>query len=175
MESIDLLNRTILSDGTVICQQSAMIEMLYSADNINGIFCDSLDDQTEWQAAARICDSQQQGPIYTSGAAYSNIQWQDYWFTPASYASIDVVEFCRSRCCSPEQHHRINEELAEIARRNMIPLIQHLIYCVDVWRANNIVWGVGRGSSVSSLVLHLIGINRINPLEYGLDFREWLK
>ena len=36
-------------------------------------------------------------------------------------------------------------------------------YLVDTMRNNNIVWGVGRGSSVGSFVLYKIGINRINP------------
>jgi DNA polymerase III alpha subunit len=42
-------------------------------------------------------------------------------------------------------------------------------------RHNKIVWGVGRGSSVSSYILFLIGIHKINSLKYGLDIREFLK
>jgi DNA polymerase III alpha subunit len=57
----------------------------------------------------------------------------------------------------------------------MVSIMRHLIYCVDAWRQNGVVWGVGRGSSVCSFVLHLIGINRINPIEHGLDIGEWLK
>ena len=37
------------------------------------------------------------------------------------------------------------------------------------------IWGVGRGSSVSSYVLFLIGINRIDPLKFDLDVSEFLK
>jgi DNA polymerase III alpha subunit len=42
-------------------------------------------------------------------------------------------------------------------------------------RNNNIVWGVGRGSCVSSFVLFLIGIHKINPIYYDLDVSEFLK
>jgi DNA polymerase III alpha subunit len=42
-------------------------------------------------------------------------------------------------------------------------------------RKNNILWGVGRGSSVASFVLYLIGIHRINSLFYNLPIEEFLK
>ena len=42
----------------------------------------------------------------------------------------------------------------------------------DFMRENNIVWGVGRGSSVASYVLYLIGVHRIDPTQYGPDWRE---
>ena len=57
----------------------------------------------------------------------------------------------------------------------MLPVLRHLVYMVDHFRREGITWGVGRGSSVSSFVLYLIGINRINPLEFGLDIKEFLK
>ena len=69
----------------------------------------------------------------------------------------------------------MSEELAEFKKRNMYPLLQFLVYLVDFMRENNIVWGVGRGSSVASYVLYAIGIHKINPIQYGLDWREFLR
>ena len=57
----------------------------------------------------------------------------------------------------------------------LLPVLQFLIYFVDTLRANNVVWGVGRGSSVSSFCLFLIGVHKINPLLYNLDYREFLR
>jgi DNA polymerase III alpha subunit len=42
-------------------------------------------------------------------------------------------------------------------------------------RSNNIVWGVGRGSSVASYVLYLLGVHKVDSIKYGLDIREFLK
>jgi DNA polymerase III alpha subunit len=42
-------------------------------------------------------------------------------------------------------------------------------------KENKIVWGVGRGSSVASYVLYLIGVHRIDSIKYDLDIREFLK
>jgi len=50
-----------------------------------------------------------------------------------------------------------------------------MIYLVDFMRENEIVWGVGRGSSVASYVLYLIGVHRIDSIKFGLDWREFLR
>jgi len=50
-----------------------------------------------------------------------------------------------------------------------------MFYLVDFMRENKIVWGVGRGSSTASFVLYLIGIHKINPIQFQLDWREFLR
>ena len=46
---------------------------------------------------------------------------------------------------------------------------------VDIMRKNNVVWGVGRGLSVASYVLYLIGVHKIDSLYYDLDIEEFLR
>jgi DNA polymerase III alpha subunit len=48
-------------------------------------------------------------------------------------------------------------------------------YIVDTLRANNVVWGVGRGSSVASYVLHIIGVHKIDPIKYNIPIEEFFK
>ena len=79
------------------------------------------------------------------------------------------------RCATDEQRIRVCDEYQLFNDRRMIPVLRHLIYMVDHLRSQNVVWGVGRGSSVSSYVLFLIGINRIDPLKFDLDVSEFLK
>ena len=69
----------------------------------------------------------------------------------------------------------MNEELAEFERREMFDLLRYMIYLVDFMRENNIIWGVGRGSSVASYVLYLIGVHKIDSIKYNLDWREFLR
>ena len=57
----------------------------------------------------------------------------------------------------------------------MYNLLRYMCYLVDFMRENNIVWGVGRGSSVSSYVLFLIGIHKVNSIQYDLDYKEFLR
>ena len=57
----------------------------------------------------------------------------------------------------------------------MIDLLCYLKYLVDTMREHNIVWGVGRGSSVASYCLYLLGVHKIDSIKYELDIREFLK
>ena len=54
-------------------------------------------------------------------------------------------------------------------------VLQFLKYMVDTLRENNIVWGVGRGSSVASYVLYLLGVHKVNSIKYDLDPTEFLR
>ena len=172
---IDLGNRVVLDDGTVICTSDAIMEMLYSGREIDGVLCDRVEDQTEWERASRACDSVWKGPVHAQGPCYHGVDWYQHWLTPEPYASINLRKWCMDRCNNDGEIERANLEIDEFESRGMISIMRHLIYCVDTWRKNGVVWGVGRGSSVCSFVLHLIGINRINPIEHGLDMGEWLK
>lgn len=100
---------------------------------------------------------------------------QSIWFMPDEYKNLDIVQWALDQCANEEETARVSEELAEFQARNMTPLLQWLKYLVDTCRNNNIVWGVGRGSSVSSFVLFLIGVHKIDPIKYNLDWRDFLR
>jgi DNA polymerase III alpha subunit len=65
--------------------------------------------------------------------------------------------------------------LIEFSSRDMFMVLRWLKYFVDTMRKNNLIWGVGRGSSVSSYVLFLLEIHKIDSLRYDLDIKEFLK
>jgi DNA polymerase III alpha subunit len=101
----------------------------------------------------------------------NQLQWQ----MPAEYYEIDIAKWVLDQCKTEEELQRAGDELIKFHDRNMFPLLKYLKYLVDTMRRNNIVWGVGRGSSVASYVLYLIGIHRINSLFYELSVDEFLK
>ena len=74
-----------------------------------------------------------------------------------------------------ENYERVIAELQLFRQHNMIDLLRYLKYLVDTMRENNIVWGVGRGSSVASYVLYLLGVHRIDSMYYELDPAEFLR
>ena len=99
---------------------------------------------------------------------------KDHWFIPLEYQNMDIEEFLVSQC--PEQNYsRLVKELELFRQNNMIPVLKTMKYIVDTLRDNNIVWGVGRGSSVASYVLHLIGIHKIDSVKYNLPIDEFFK
>ena len=66
-------------------------------------------------------------------------------------------------------------EFDEFKKRGMLPMLKFLVYMVNELKRHNILWGVGRGSSVSSYILYLIGIHRIDSVKYNLDYKEFLR
>jgi DNA polymerase III alpha subunit len=97
------------------------------------------------------------------------------WFMPEEYKNFDIAKWVLEQCKTDEELQRAGEELIMFQERDMFVLLQYLKYLVDTMRKHNIVWGVGRGSSIASFVLYLIGIHRINSLYYQLSINEFLK
>ena len=97
------------------------------------------------------------------------------WHMPQEYHDLDMLKYLLERCGSDEEHKRVEEEYKLFEQKGFTKVLQFLVYLIDTLRRNNIVWGVGRGSSVSSFCLFLIGVHKINPLLYDLDYREFLR
>lgn len=171
----DLKGRTVRIDGSVVNTNRALTEILYSGRDLSGCIIDDVDEAERFKIANILCDTDIPAPIFSKDLIYDNITWRNHWFTPEPYASINLLEWCLAKCSDQNEEDRVKIEIDEFEKRGMVPAIKHMIYCVDTWRQHKIVWGVGRGSSVSSFVLYLIGITRLNPLKYNLDIAEWLK
>lgn len=96
------------------------------------------------------------------------------WFMPDEYKSMDIEGFLVS-ICPEENYQRLVDELDAYKERNMLDLLRWLKYLVDTMDREGIIWGVGRGSSVASYVLYLLGVHIIDPVKYNLDWREFLR
>jgi DNA polymerase III alpha subunit len=95
---------------------------------------------------------------------------------PDEYKSLDIESWLLEQTPPWDpQHTRVTEELAAFKERNMLDLLRWLKYFVDTMRKNNVIWGVGRGSSVASYVLFLIGVHKIDSIKYNLDWQEFLR
>jgi DNA polymerase III alpha subunit len=101
---------------------------------------------------------------------------QATWWMPQEYKDLDIVSHILDLCGGDDAKlQRVGEELLLYVERDLIPLLQYLKYIVDTMRVNKVVWGVGRGSSVSSYVLYLLGVHRIDSMYYDLDIKDFLK
>jgi DNA polymerase III alpha subunit len=96
------------------------------------------------------------------------------WFIPHDYYP-NLVEFLYGSCTTDEQRDRVSQELELFINNGMYDILHAMKYIVDTLRENNIVWGVGRGSSVASYVLHLIGVHKIDSIKYSIPIEEFFK
>jgi len=100
---------------------------------------------------------------------------QRTWFIPDSYKNFDVAKHVLDLCKDEEELQRAGEELLEYAKRDLLSLLVYIKYLVDSMRNANIVWGIGRGSSVASFVLYKLELHRINSIEHELNFYEFMR
>jgi len=100
---------------------------------------------------------------------------QNTWHMPDEYKNLDIAEYILGLCDSDAKLQRCGQELLLFQERNLFDLLRYLKYLVDTLRTNNMIWGVGRGSSVASYVLYLLGVHRIDSMFYDLDPNEFLR
>jgi len=100
---------------------------------------------------------------------------QNNWHMPDEYKTLDIAQHILDLCKTAPELQRVGEELLLYQERDLFNLLRYLKYFVDTMRANKVVWGLGRGSSVASYVLYLLGVHKVNSLYYDLPIEEFLK
>ena len=101
---------------------------------------------------------------------------------PQHYKELDVTKYIHDKFISSSgsdltagEIARLETELEMFKDRGLFPVLQLMIYIVDTMRKHKLVWGVGRGSSVSSYLLYILGVHKVNSHKYRLDITELLK
>lgn len=76
---------------------------------------------------------------------------------------------------SPELKNRLNEEFDHIKSHGLSNNMLLLWNIAQFVRKNKISVGVGRGEMITSLVAYILGITRINPLDYKMRFQGFAR
>jgi len=165
--------------GDVSASSNEIFDSLYQGkiESLDNLYVDS--KTAEKFNAAKKINADYFTKLLTEVEHHLNIEEfdkenQSKWFMPDDYCP-NLVEYLYGCCSNKEQTDRVSIELELFIQHNMIELLYFLKYLVDKMRENNIVWGVGRGSSVASYILFLIGVHKIDSIKYKLDIREFLK
>lgn len=159
--------------GNPIFEEADLFELLYQDQDISSfkekIYTEGLEEFSK--NSGIIFRNNTTNTLTTEEFDLDN---QKNWSMPEDYKKLDIEGYLVNVC--PKEHYeRLIQELREFRARNMLDLLKWLKYFVDTARKENIVWGVGRGSSVSSYVLFLIGVHKIDSIKYKLDFKEFMR
>ena len=100
---------------------------------------------------------------------------QSNWHMPEEYKTLDIAQYILDLCTTDAELQRCGHELILFQERDLFNLLRYLKYFVDTMRRNSVVWGLGRGSSVASYVLYLLGVHKVDSLYYELGIEEFLK
>jgi len=144
------------------------IELLYRGDAIHNIAFETIEQFNKFSTELEL------EPITDKSLISKDFN------IPQHYKELDVETYIRNKIpqsgdSDSSVNARVEQELAMYKERGLYPILQLLIYIIDTMRKNNLVWGVGRGSSVSSYLLYLIGVHKIDSYKYKLDIKEFLK
>ncbi len=168
-----------------------LVDMIYSGhiDKCHVVLCDPNDDVYKFNEAMReegLTELTTYIPLDVDEKTFDGV-CQGEWFMTDEYKQLNVLNWLEAKLMEKmqttstatvhlsKQWARVNKEFEEYKKRDMLHLLQYMIYLVDFMRKNNIVWGVGRGSSVASYVLYLIGVHKIDSIHFALDYQEFLR
>jgi len=165
--------------GQILRTEQEVIDLLYQNPELD-IKSINVDAQSvdRFNLSANLCEVDaclKHLESITDNIAEFDRKNQQDWFVPAEYKNFKIVEFLLDKTENEEQYSRVVQELDLYVQYDMFDLLIYLKYLVDTLRSQNIVWGVGRGSSVASYCLYLIGVHKVNSMQYNLDIHEFLK
>lgn len=180
-----LRDRIVWYDGDITVSSNTVADWLTNNKELKGIYVDTINSQIE-QYNKFVPKEQQITRKQTVRDVNLN------WNIPKEYANLDVKEHIIERLHQECEHnnynvgkiidyeasvriHRVAQEIKLFEQYNMIDILRVLIYIINTLHQKNIVWGVGRGSSVSSYVLYLIGVHDVDSVQYGLDIHDFLR
>ena len=167
--------------GEQIYSEDDVCDLLMQAQDMSSIKNMLVDKTVDLETAASILENVPVFIRYDEMAANAvsreefDHRCQTTWFMPDEYKALDIAEHVVGLCKTDAELQRVGQELLLYQERNLFDLLRYLKYLVDLMRTNNLIWGVGRGSSVASYVLYLLGVHRIDSMYYDLDPTEFLR
>jgi DNA polymerase III alpha subunit len=174
-----MIEREIDDWGRVIVKADSLVDLLlqgYDMKSLTIVDSPAIEEYNKWckyYDKPECAFAVEQPPACTPEEEHESRA--STWFISDEIQRINVREFLLSMCQEDACRDRVNEEMDLFEERKLEPLLQLMIYLVDHFRERKVVWGVGRGSSVASYVLFLIGVHKINSMAYGLDVHDFLK
>ena len=167
------------SYGELIVDENDLFDLLYTNPDLD-LTKFQVQDPTLFNRAVKTLHAEIDKLDTYKSVDYANIeafdrQQQNRWAMPDDYKNLDIAQHILALCQTDAELQRVGEELLLYQERNLFDLLRFMKYLVDTLRKNNIVWGVGRGSSVASYVLFLLGVHKIDSMYYDLDIAEFLK
>ena len=123
----------------------------------------SREAEVHWEAARDESESEHDARCRTD------------WFMPPEWANLDVEAHVLEKCRTKKERRRVRKEMAMFRERDMLRVLRFIAFFVDrTERAGHFI-GVGRGSSVASYVLFLLGVHKVDSIAHDLPIGEFLR
>ncbi len=175
-----LKDRTLWYDGDSTVSEEFITEVISRGQSTEGLFVPEMTANIE-QYNKLVSPDQRIG--IKTAVVKANLEFT----IPDEFLKLDVAEYIADKLTLELKSHnftpierakratRTLSELALYQNLGLTNVLKTLIYIINTLQDNKIVWGVGRGSSVSSYVLYLIGVHDVDSVRYDLDIEDFLR
>ena len=167
--------------GEIVLDEQDLCSLVLQGRNLKSLKHVTVDPAVNLESVIHVLEDPDALTTWTfpdnsncSVADYDTVK-QQHWHMPDQYQEMDIAAHVLSLCSTDAELQRAGHELMLYQERGLFDLLRYLKYLVDVMTENHVIWGVGRGSSVASYVLYLLGVHRINSIFYDLDVSEFLR
>lgn len=179
----ELSNRTLYYDGDSVVNEKFILETLLSGKDIKNLYVKEI--TKEIQKYNTFVNNEEK---LTIKQGIKN-NFDKSWNLPENYKNINIEDYVIDKLYEEFNKNpllinnlqeqtiraqRITEELIKFQKNNLLSLLKTMIFIINTLQEQKIVWGVGRGSSVSSYILYLIGVHDVDSVKYNLDFSEFI-
>lgn len=185
LNKTELNDRILWFDGSSTVDNADIVRMLSLGLSVEGLFVAQIDEEIKQYNKLVPKEQRIQIKDKTNPLSFE-------WNIPDEFKQLDVRQYVIERLYEEFDAHpewivekplepavtravRTSDELHLYKTMGLYDVLRALIFIINTLRKNDIVWGVGRGSSVSSYVLYLIGVHDVDSVEYDLDVTDFLR
>ena len=159
--------------GRCIYTEDELCTLVMQGINIDDLFVKNADRLNEHISKLETPDFRKYEPITNEDQFHKDNQ--DKWLMPNDAKLFDIESHLKSLCKTAKEINRVEYELSKFKEYNLLHVLRYIKYMIDVFKSNDIVWGIGRGSSVASYCLYLLECHSVDSILYDIDFDEFLK
>lgn len=160
--------RVLLRDGTSVVSSLGFAERILAGKSVEGL---------------RVAEDRHSRIYDAINNTNTSIELDDVHPTPDNQHTDEEIETLVNLILESDRYEPDNEdhlerialELDFFIRTYNIKFILRVHDVIKRFEDENVLWGVGRGSSCASLVAYVLHINDINPLIFNIPFKELSK
>lgn len=164
---IELEHRFLLENGYSLVDSITASELLFEHNGSLPSHYQVLEDED-----ARLYESKYRERVLWDGQETLNHNARQV------YKPIDLNYFydlIASDDLYSDHKNRLNKEIAFFKKHNLESFLQEVNTLIKQFKEQNVIWGVGRGSSCASYLLYLMGVHMIDPVRFDIPFSEFSK
>jgi hypothetical protein len=167
--------------GQLVFSESDIVDLVMQGRDINTLKNTLVDATVDIEKATLLLDCVS-GFVTYDALINNDLTVEEFdrnqqktWHMPEEYQQLDIAQYILDQCKTDAELQRCGQELLMYQERDLFDLLRFLKYLVDTMTEHQVIWGVGRGSSVASYVLYKLGVHRIDSMFYDLDVGEFLR